>query len=514
MENSLSRINLPEAQEKTHAHERKSNEYPTTTLSTASFVQLFSQRILKNPQILWRNDKLFDPPCYLGSIQANENAHENTVVTLADIYGGEFIGTNGGSARMTCLNEYQYKGIGLTPLYFSPPHHKKDRWHHTGTLSLDEGVREVIWSQILGKALPRGTAQAIALYSDVEDARKSEAKIIFVRKFAIRPAHFIQNLHFPWSIDEKTNTSVDFYRTLQNVRLLKKSFTELNAEISHQKLFEQISIAHSDQISAAFVRRVFHGSLSTSNVKLDGGWLDFGATDVNHGYRRRTGAPQPLGPDYWDQFSQVFGIIESLARSVNKFVETFGGNDLVDIVRTRHIFQKNLNARLALEFFKLIGFEETCADLITSDALTRFHLACINVYKYRAHQQFVWLGQFDELANGRRATEYSGQLDLNREIVNSLGCIFSSMTPPQLRPTEELYLSIKDIVSQILVNPKRSKSITPISLMRKSNLRNASLGFLARDNIDKCVATFANDPHRLLSYMNRTIRRGERILAY
>lgn len=81
-------------------------------------------------------------------------------------YGGIGIGTNGGGARCGNYNGFQYKGIGCNFLASNAT--KKS--HANGTLTLLDGITEVIYSEVLSQLLPMGVVKSIGLLSVGNDS--------------------------------------------------------------------------------------------------------------------------------------------------------------------------------------------------------------------------------------------------------------------------------------------------------------------------------------------------------
>jgi hypothetical protein len=73
---------------------------------------------------------------------------------IAERYGGEGTGDNGGGARCGNLGGYQVKGIGANPLVGSGRNH----WYSYGGLNAQDAIYETIMSEVLGRVLPHGAA--------------------------------------------------------------------------------------------------------------------------------------------------------------------------------------------------------------------------------------------------------------------------------------------------------------------------------------------------------------------
>lgn len=203
----------------------------------------------------------------------------------ADRYGGPGVGVNGGSGRCVVEQGFQYKGIGRTPLVGTDAH----KWHSNGACSLLSCIRELIWSQLTSRVLPRGAATVRALYDCDETCESPEAKIlgtldrgVVAREFILRPAHFMRAPMFGGirsggvvigDLDRvrllTTRALLDHLGKSPKKDLAKSGVSGATAIIS------TVIDAISEQIAAAYARRILHGNVSPSNIGWNGEYLDF-----------------------------------------------------------------------------------------------------------------------------------------------------------------------------------------------------------------------------------------------
>ena len=126
---------------------------------------------LPQARVLWVNQRVMrqDPMFYTcGGTLDDYRAHllhscacvvadqsyedKETVIGVADRYGGIRIGHNGGSGRAVILNGYHVKGVGRTPLVSV----LTEAGHASGGAYLEECVRETIFSELIAAEYPGG----------------------------------------------------------------------------------------------------------------------------------------------------------------------------------------------------------------------------------------------------------------------------------------------------------------------------------------------------------------------
>lgn len=120
-----------------------------------------------------------------------------TMTAVGERYGGAGVGSNGGGVRCGIFESLQIKGIGRNPLAGV----STDYWHKHGAASLQDCVKEAIWSEVLDAALPYGAVRSLAIIDTRQtfDAEIEETKEIvqvprglLIREPALRPAHFMR----------------------------------------------------------------------------------------------------------------------------------------------------------------------------------------------------------------------------------------------------------------------------------------------------------------------------------
>lgn len=195
-------------------------------------------------------------------------------VAMADRYGGDGIGRNGGSGRNILINGLQVKGIGRTPLV----HTTTPLSHASGSAYLEECVREAIYAGVVAHDFPYGAVPALAILdtglvkdwpSDIKPAR--EACTLLVRPRFVRPAHFERAIGFdhPGSFEGELDH--------QRVGAVFRSARSTLGEEGLREVFLEFWKRWCHQLAYGFVHRLSHGNNTTSNIAMDGALVDFGA---------------------------------------------------------------------------------------------------------------------------------------------------------------------------------------------------------------------------------------------
>ncbi|KNA44807.1 MchC protein [Vibrio cholerae] len=266
-------------------------------LSEYSFVSYKTYK-LKNTEIAWINRKYIDE---LGLIPSDieKSLLENfsyvsegyttdeeldltdSKIFLADRYGNPGDAGNGGSARCGLNGHFQVKGNGTNPLGAV----NVDEGHSHGKLPLSEAVSEAIWSEICHKELPYGALRIIAIirtsqtilttntFGDVVE----QPCALMIREVAIRPAHYEPALNF-WPKPEFVRLR-DANSKVLELAVNKLENNEYQKTNSHKPIFdvvERFVKRFATQVAVSRVKGFPHGSLTSSNIALDGRFLDLG----------------------------------------------------------------------------------------------------------------------------------------------------------------------------------------------------------------------------------------------
>ncbi|MFB9217784.1 protein adenylyltransferase SelO family protein [Vibrio sinaloensis] len=283
---------------KTHKCAGKDNTpYVDQYLPKESFV-LFDTYKLKGSEVVWINKDLiqecgieFDEDMIKKELIENFSyvckgyAKRARIITsdrkqfMADQYGSRHEVCNGGSARCGLNGHFQIKGIGRNPLVAA----NMSESHSHGKLFIDEAISEAIWGEICHKHLPYGSVRTLAIiktnvkhkFGYLADAPNKHCALA-IREISVRPAHF-ERCTFFWPEEN--------YRYLRDndanrVRLVVPYLSNLLLGENHKAPLGDVLNIMIDrlacQIAASRVKGIPHGSLTSSNISVDGRFLDFG----------------------------------------------------------------------------------------------------------------------------------------------------------------------------------------------------------------------------------------------
>ncbi|HHZ30636.1 TPA: hypothetical protein HH295_07960 [Xanthomonas vasicola pv. zeae] len=187
---------------------------------------------------------------------------------LVDAYGSTGIASYGGSGRAGVINGYQVKGIGVTP--FVDP--DADWTHSHGSLLLQEGVRELVFSRVAAELFPFGAIESVALIelqqNITDDTGRSQRTALLVRPFELRPCHFQRALGFrPNQIN---------LRHLDDV-LRVKSCVSIAAR-NCPAVLSDFARRLGAQIATMYRLGWFHGGVYSSNFSVSAKLIDFGSS--------------------------------------------------------------------------------------------------------------------------------------------------------------------------------------------------------------------------------------------
>ncbi|CAK2636264.1 conserved hypothetical protein [Vibrio crassostreae] len=198
---------------------------------------------------------------------------------MADQYGSRHEICNGGSARCGLNGYFQIKGIGRNPLVAA----NMSESHSHGKLFIDEAISEAIWGEICHKHLPYGAIRTLAIiktnvkhkFGYLDDAPDKHCALA-IREVSVRPAHF-ERCTFFWP-DESYSYLRD--NDANRVRKAAPFFSNLllgrNQDASLGDALNKMIDRLACQIAASRVKGIPHGSLTSSNISVDGRFLDFG----------------------------------------------------------------------------------------------------------------------------------------------------------------------------------------------------------------------------------------------
>jgi hypothetical protein len=284
---------------------------------------------------------------------------EDTRIMLAERYGGEGVGKNGGGARCGLDGMVQVKGVGKNPLAGEENHF----WHSHGGCALELAVREAIWGEVCHSALPYGGVRAYAVVDTNTEVpypshqgRRSARRALLYRQPKLRPAHYLQSIFFAPS-----DTMKAFPTDSERTRLAVEKFGQAKQAMSigaddwkEEKVISEILRRSARQMATARAKKLMHGGLSPSNISLDGAWLDYDTITTVSDYGRVIMGGFDIA-DFWTEHLQLPKAFEELSFYLYKH----GGGSWQPIgiapQSIRAQFTSHFSPALALEFAKLTG---------------------------------------------------------------------------------------------------------------------------------------------------------------
>jgi hypothetical protein len=309
----------------------------------------FVAKKLRHPKLLWLNERwflehsvnIFDETIRKEIVAAllDEFAYsvpqprdaswqyceDITKVFVADRYGGHGIARNGGSGRCGVSGAYQVKGIGRTGLVDG----NAGRFHGHGRLSLEEALREVVYSELTHAEFPHGSVPTIAVIETGTRLYWSDADMfgepcaLAIRPFVLRLSHFERATLFNPGYFSKHHHLDDVERTrraiatfLNDPARLPATPTEALLDIA-EKVAEQIAFGH--------VHRLFHGPYVSSGLSTRGELVDFGNYRSLPNWECAT--VTTVGEPFGLEMKSLYSMIESLHFHFTKFAAGYAEKD-------------------------------------------------------------------------------------------------------------------------------------------------------------------------------------------
>ncbi|MEZ9523899.1 MchC protein [Enterovibrio norvegicus] len=331
-------------------------------------------------------------------------------VFLADRYGSAGEVGNGGSSRCGINGHFQVKGNGTNPLVAV----NVDVGHSTGKLPLSEAVSEAIWSEICHRELPYGALRIVAIirtpqtiigantFGDVVE----QPCALMIRELATRPAHYEPSLYF-WPEPEFVRLRDATHKVVElAVNQLEKKEYKLNgSKTPIYDIAERFVTRFAAQIAASRIKGFPHGSLTSSNVALDGRFLDLGTISALGDFSNVI-LTAGLGAS-WDDHLGVAEWLENFFYYLNKHsdsgLDEKQGRTLVEKFLAVLETQENIYTAMACGIpEKLTNFEEIGKHIKRELRKGKEHVSR--------------LGDFDEL-------KFSNELNQALELVGFPNCI-------------------------------------------------------------------------------------------
>ncbi len=247
--------------------------------------------------------------------------HQNQHSFYAERYGGLGVGNNGGAGRCGNKTKLQIKGIGPTPMVGK----NNKQWYSYGGLSLIDAVMESINSGVLDEILPLGTVKAVGVIFTGENTAYPPARegypdpkigrgALLIREAALRPGHYLPSPFFKAQEEYSTHIISDLSRTRTVNKNLLKQFKSDNRYILSLGTFLQNS---AQQFAFSRLFRIYHGTLTASNIAFDGRWLDL--TNVSFIESNQNYSLLPQNEPFFSEYCVPLKILSELLYNYEKF---------------------------------------------------------------------------------------------------------------------------------------------------------------------------------------------------
>ncbi|MYM95200.1 protein adenylyltransferase SelO family protein [Duganella vulcania] len=489
-------------------------------LPATSYVP-FSCAKLKNFKILWQNRAVgTDVPlenyafCVPALCDQESDYDKFSITAFAERYGGKGVGTNGGGVRCGNIGDWQIKGVGCNPLVGMGT----DYWHAHGGATIDEAIKEVIWSEICSFTLPYGAIRTAGIiltgtktWKKERDKKTIADRALIIREKSIRPAHFMRSVNYNPNDLIWSSCVSDNDRTKNSINSLTRNFPmpsdvadpAKNLYASIYKLLKRAAF----QMAAARAKRIPHGSINCSNICLDGRYIDFGTMTAISDFGRVIISGG--NPDLWNEEIAVRQTLENIYFSVLKY-ESDINKVLPNVDYFWAEFQRIFSDRLCIEFLKLTGIPEFYFEKIPLEAKISLWKVMIKIISHGNREPF-------------RLTENSpvkfGSYHLNTILqIASLS-----------RNKAELTVDLKNHISETLVNEFsdsywnfRNECNLELSEAKFSNkviairsiFLNGENDFLSKYKIDGEIEKMIEDGIRsedIGIYIEKTIKKSENL---
>lgn len=348
----------------------------------------FTANKINKPRISWRNKRgleglSIDEHSYCIPLQNDPPSayRKETKEFSAERYGGDGLAGNSGGVRCGLDGTIQIKGIGRNLL----AGRSTDFFHSYGGASLNEGIVEAIWGEILDTTLPHGairchglieTGTRVPLLSPKPNSDSTTARALIVREAALRPAHFMRSIYCE-PMGEMLLAANDVVRTkaainslggiLRSIYCINDSELGENLNWCIEAMFKRFA----EQIACARAKRFMHGSLIASNLAVDGRWLDFGTTSAMPDYGRIVISPGT--PDFVNEENTLRTLMSDFLFYLRKYLPKDEAKYLASFSEMWSRFNSQVKNSLKHEFLKLTG--------LTGDAISAINVSiCDNFF--------------------------------------------------------------------------------------------------------------------------------------
>jgi len=499
------------------------------TSSADCYTEILARRLL-SPVMYWNSHH--DAPLE-DNIYCVPASYEDPILYAAeeramvvDRYGGNGIGSAGGSGRCGSFGGLQTKGVGVTPLV-SPD---ADSYHSSGTMVVEEAAQETIMSEVFRFALPFGAVPVIgfagtggtfseaAAYGEVHVRRR----VVLIRPFALRPAHFMRNVYHAGS-----NTYYAGQEYSLDTRRVRHLIPALDDALCRSGVADTVDGKLSDhllrladrfaaQAAASFAKRLLHGGITASNIGLDGRFIDFGTACHVNAYRRL--ARPPGMQDLWNQAGGLEFVLVSLAEHCTQYLgEKCVPSDVKESLVSR--YRRQFRSRIEIEFAKMVGLDEQTALACPANILKNFYELLREIWERGARTPFVSYRPDTRNSPSDCKISSTGRYNLNAILailpnsdVSVGDQLEAELSDSNLR--ENILFTIRDLKSWVSSQYESyATDLIETYLSMQAYRKNSSMTFLTREYLSSALIPLeTSDPHLITSFIDETISRAKFVL--
>ena len=345
----------------------------------------FNAYKLKKSELIWLNKKLvkelgmsvknaekeiIENYSYVSDGYTNYKNIDNSdkKIFLADRYGSRYEVCNGGSARCGINGSFQIKGIGVNPLVAI----NIDEHHSHGKLCLSEAVNEAIWGEVCHQHLPHGAIRTLAIINTYTKVRSfyglDETRVLpcalAIRQVAVRPAHFERATFFFPDMAFQELRDNDCERVRQAISFLPKVIkSDFNSKTeSIYDVLVTFTTKLAEQIAVSRIQGIPHRSLTSSNVCVDGRFVDFGTITALPDFSNHIFGNEQFG--VWNDHLLIIKWLNHLTLFINKY-----SGEKIDNEKLNHIiegFINKLNVAENIELSRALRLKGVNFDIIQS----------------------------------------------------------------------------------------------------------------------------------------------------
>ncbi|MDO6498217.1 hypothetical protein [Photobacterium sanguinicancri] len=322
---------------------------------------------------------------------------DNQSLFYAERYGGQAINRNGGGARTGLKGQFQVKGIGPNALVGEG----SDFWYSHGSATLVDMIQEALWGEVCHHLLPYGSTRCLAVIQTGIDAigDEQQKKIslpggLVVRENALRIAHFERAPFF-----SPSKTRFDLISDTDRTKAALESFKYCLEQVVDSQVGELSDglklLINRWAIQFAYAKavRLMHGAITSSNLCLDGRWIDFGTIST---LGQHTNTITGRGnPPFWHDHTPLYDSIYNLCFYINKLgTKDDRGVDSDELIQH---FNQCYELALRKYFIALIGIPLSYVEIVVDcEEAKNFHFHLMRMLQMGGLEEHTSIPKHEE----------------------------------------------------------------------------------------------------------------------